>query len=876
MAQNHTLVPSASLVPAQDPTLMFTNAGMVPFKNIFTGNETASYPCAVSVQKCLRAGGKHNDLENVGFTSRHQTFFEMLGNFSFGSYFKAETITMAWELLTKVFALPKEKLLVTVYQEDDESFHLWKKISGLPTSHILRIATSDNFWSMGTLGPCGPCSEIFYDHGEELGGGPPGSPNENPERFVEIWNLVFMQLDQITPEKRKPLPYPSIDTGMGLERISAILQNKRDNYDTDILRALIEASASLTNTSPDGEYKISHRIIADHIRAISFLIADGVVPNNEGRGHVLRRIMRRAMRHVHKLHGNSHMMAALVPVLENAMGGTYSELQRARPLILETINLEEERFHHMLDKGLKLLDEELASLDKNTPLAGEVAFQLYDTYGFPLDLTQDILREKNVLLQEEGFKKSMENHRAKAKAAWAGSGEKREDKIWFDLYEKFGSTEFLGYTDSHTQGRLLAIVDEKGAMHNTLCPKTPAFLLINQTPFYGESGGQVGDTGHITSQKGDEFVVTDSQKKHKNTIVHYGYMKKGTFNTGDILTLTIDTQRRADIKANHSATHLLHEALRRVLGPHVTQKGSLVTASKLRFDFSHAKALTGEEKAQVESMINRKIRHNSKVESHVMRYQHALDQGALALFGEKYAEEVRVLKMGENFDDGAEKSHYSVELCGGTHVERLGDIMLFTITSQSAVSSGIRRLEARTAEHARQWLEQRNSMLLELASKLKVPTQDLGKKIDELQKEQKSLKADMKKQQTGLLQKNSPQEAALHHETLKDLTYVTGHFTDLPKNSLLHIMDKNKKDGNRRVLAFTNSHEDKITLIVGLSQDMHASHNAIPLVQIGAKVLGGKGGGGRVDMAQAGGTKPDMAKKALAAIKQELLGKKTS
>ncbi|MEL0012795.1 MAG: alanine--tRNA ligase, partial [Alphaproteobacteria bacterium] len=692
----HEVVDSSPLVPRNDPTLMFTNAGMVQFKNVFTGVETRPYSRATTSQKCVRAGGKHNDLENVGHTARHHTFFEMLGNFSFGDYFKEHAIEAAWNLITKEYGLPANKLLATVYAEDDEAFDLWGKIAGLPADRIIRIATSDNFWAMGDTGPCGPCSEIFFDHGEYIPGGPPGSPDEDGDRFIEVWNLVFMQYEQVTSDRREDLPRPSIDTGMGLERIAAVLQGKHDNYDIDLMRSLIEASAHASNTEPDGPGKISHRVIADHLRACSFLIADGVLPSNEGRGYVLRRIMRRAMRHAHLLGCREPLMYKLVPALVTAMGAAFPELGRADALITETFRLEEERFKTTLERGLRLLEEETDGLGEGQSLAGEVAFRLYDTFGFPLDLTQDILRGQGRSVDTSGFDAAMEEQRAAARRAWAGSGDAATEEVWFDIRDEHGATEFLGYDNEAAEGKVVAIVVD-GKPVDSAGAGAEVAVVVNQTPFYGESGGQMGDTGAMRVSGGATIEVSETEKHLGDLHVHRGRVIDSTLSVGDVVELQVDVVRRARLRANHSATHLLHEALRINLGKHVSQKGSLVAPDRLRFDISHPKPLNAEEIASVEEEVNRRVTVNAAVETHLMTPDDAIEAGALALFGEKYGDEVRVVSMGGAAnDDGGKRAAFSVELCGGTHVRRTGDIGVFKIVHESAVSAGVRRIEALT------------------------------------------------------------------------------------------------------------------------------------------------------------------------------------
>ncbi|MGE3230911.1 MAG: alanine--tRNA ligase, partial [Hyphomicrobium sp.] len=751
----HEVVSSSPLVPRNDPTLLFTNAGMVQFKNVFTGQEKRPYARAATAQKCVRAGGKHNDLENVGYTARHHTFFEMLGNFSFGDYFKPLAIELAWNLITKEFGLPKERLWTTVYSEDDEAFDLWKKIAGLPESRIIRIPTSDNFWAMGDTGPCGPCSEIFFDHGPEIAGGPPGSPDADGDRYIEIWNLVFMQFEQVTKAERVALPRPSIDTGMGLERLAAVLQGKHDNYDIDMIRALILASAEATGTAPDGPQAVSHRVIADHLRSTSFLIADGVLPSNEGRGYVLRRIMRRAMRHAHKLGAKEPLMWRLVPALVAQMGQAYPELGRAQPIIAETLRLEETRFRQTLERGLKLLEEETDRLGASQALAGDVAFRLYDTFGFPLDLTQDILRGQGRNVDTAGFDKAMAEQRAAARKAWAGSGEATTDQIWFELKEKVGATEFLGYATDMAEGQVLAIVKDGKPVERAKAGDRLE-LVANQTPFYGESGGQMGDTGIWFNGTGLEIAIDDTQKKLGELWVHSGEVRKGEVTLGDAVEMRIDRERRDRLRAAHSATHLLHEALRRRLGAHVTQKGSLVAPDRLRFDFSHPKPITQEDLAAIEAEVNRRVRRNAEVATRLMTPDAAVEAGALALFGEKYGEEVRVVSMGGSTEgsgsaegEGAgaggagEGRHFSTELCGGTHVSRTGDIGIFRIVGESAVAAGVRRIEALTGAAAERHAREQDRLVDNLASLLKVAPADLPVRLQGLLEERRRLEREL-------------------------------------------------------------------------------------------------------------------------------------
>jgi alanyl-tRNA synthetase len=714
----HEVVASSPLVPRNDPTLMFTNAGMVQFKNVFTGLERRPYNRAVTSQKCVRAGGKHNDLDNVGYTARHHTFFEMLGNFSFGDYFKELAIELAWNLITKELGLPRDRLMTTVYAEDDDAFDLWRKIAGLPEERIVRIATSDNFWAMGDTGPCGPCSEIFFDHGAHIPGGPPGSPDAEGDRFIEIWNLVFMQFEQVTPDERRALPRPSIDTGMGLERIAAVLQGTHDNYQTDLFRALIRAIEEESGVPADGPKAVSHRVIADHLRATSFLIADGVLPSNEGRGYVLRRIMRRAMRHVELLGAKEPLMWRLVPALVREMGGAYPELVRAKAMIVETLKLEESRFRRTLDRGLRILDEETARLGTGDRLAGELAFKLYDTYGFPLDLTQDALKPRGIAVDTDGFNAAMERQRAEARRAWAGSGEATTEAVWFDVKEKVGATEFLGYETETAEGVVQAMIAADGKDTASLAQGAEAAVILNQTPFYGESGGQVGDEGWIRTADGARFRVRDTQKRLGDLFVHYGVLEAGVLHAGDEVELEVDHARRRAIRIHHSATHLVHEALRQVLGPHVAQKGSLVAPDRLRFDFSHHKAMSDDEVARVEDIANTVVWQNDEVTTRLMSVEDAIAEGAVALFGEKYGDEVRVVSMGRE-PDGGNRPVYSMELCGGTHVERTGDVGLIKIVTEGATAAGVRRIEALAGRPAFEHLSQQDRRIAGLAQRLR-------------------------------------------------------------------------------------------------------------------------------------------------------------
>ncbi len=736
----HTAVESSPLVPRNDPSLMFTNAGMVQFKNVFTGLENRDYTRAVTSQKCVRAGGKHNDLDNVGYTARHHTFFEMLGNFSFGDYFKEDAIPFAWDLLTKEFGLDKSKLLVTVYHTDDEAANIWKKHAGLSDDRIIRIATDDNFWSMGATGPCGPCTEIFYDHGDKIWGGPPGTKDEDGDRFIEIWNLVFMQYEQQEDGTRLNLPKPSIDTGMGLERISSTLQGSNDIYDTDMMRSLIEASAHATNSEPDGDGNIHHRVIADHLRSTSFLIADGVLPSNEGRGYVLRRIMRRAMRHAHLLGAKDPVMHRLVPELVAEMGQAFPELSHAQSMIEETLELEETRFKTTLERGLKLLDGELSQLDEGEPLSGKTAFKLYDTYGFPLDLTQDALREQSLEVDTEGFDAAMAEQKAKARAAWAGSGEAADENVWFDVVDKHGPSEFIGYIEEEAEGHIVALVID-GEAKDTANGEVQ--IALNQTPFYAESGGQVGDEGIITTETGT-VTITDTRKK-AGVFVHIGMVTDGEISLGQAAELKVNHLNRRAIRANHSATHLLNEALRNVLGTHVAQRGSLTAANRMRFDFSHAKAMTNDELAEVEMEVNRYIRQNSRVETRIMTPDAARDLGAQALFGEKYGDEVRVVSMGEleGSGKGIDGKTYSLELCGGTHVERLGEIGLFKLVSEGASASGVRRIEGLTGAGAMGYIAMNDTHLAQAAAAMKSTAEQLPERIKALLDERKQMQNEL-------------------------------------------------------------------------------------------------------------------------------------
>ncbi len=858
--RDHAVVPSSPLVPHNDPTLLFTNAGMVPFKNVFTGVESRDYVRAASSQKCVRAGGKHNDLDNVGYTARHHTFFEMLGNFSFGDYFKELAITHAWDLVTKVFELPEERLLVTVFSEDDEAFDLWRKIAGLPESKIIRIPTSDNFWAMGDTGPCGPCSEIFYDHGDHIPGGPPGSPDEDGDRFIEIWNLVFMQYDQVTADNRQTLPKPSIDTGMGLERIAAVLQGTHDNYETDLFQHLIRVSAETAGVAPDGEHAVSHRVIADHLRASAFLIADGVLPSNEGRGYVLRRIMRRGMRHAHMLGAKEPHMWRLLPALISEMGAAYPDLTRAESLIKETLKLEEEKFRQMLGRGLTLLEDAVGELNEGQALPGDVAFKLYDTYGFPLDLTQDALRTQNIDVDEEGFDAAMAEQRAKAREAWKGSGETATEEVWFDFRDAHGATEFLGYDADHGEGQILGLVKD-GIVVDSLSVGDEAQVLTNQTPFYAESGGQISDIGLLYTPDGAAFIVKDTQKKLGDLHVHVGALQKGALSTGDVVEMSVDGNRRHLTRANHSATHLLHAALRNVLGDHVTQKGSSVGPERLRFDFAHPKALTPDEIEQVEAEVNAIIRQNTDVATRVMTPDDAIEAGAMALFGEKYGDEVRVLTMGHAIDAAAPaQSPYSVELCGGTHVSRLGDIALVKVVSESAVASGVRRIEALTGEAARLYLDDQMHQLQNAAALLKVPPAQLGERVAALAEDRKRLEREVAELKKTIAMGGGAGHASSHETVTKinGIKVMARVLDGVSAKDLRGIIDDSKKTLGSGVVAFVAVNDGKAAVATGVTEDLTDRISAVDLVRAGSALVGGKGGGGRPDMAQAGG--PDGAK----------------
>ncbi|MDQ3481889.1 MAG: alanine--tRNA ligase [Pseudomonadota bacterium] len=861
----HARVPSASLVPHNDPTLMFVNAGMVPFKNVFTGLESRPYSTATSSQKCVRAGGKHNDLDNVGYTSRHHTFFEMLGNFSFGDYFKDRAIELAWTLVTKEWGISADRLTVTVYHTDDEAFELWKKIGGLPDSRIIRIPTKDNFWAMGDDGPCGPCSEIFFDHGEHIPGGPPGSADEDGDRFVEIWNLVFMQYEQAAGEIVSELPSKSIDTGLGLERVAAVLQGVHDNYDTDTFRALIEASEELTHTKAGGENKASHRVIADHLRASGFLVADGVLPANEGRGYVLRRIMRRAMRHAHMLGAKDPLMNRLVPALVAEMGAAYPELVRAQPLLEQVLTQEENRFRQTLVTGLKLLDEATADLGDGGTLAGDTAFKLYDTYGFPYDLTEDALRARGLKVDREGFDAAMGRQKAAARAAWKGSGDKASDDLWFDLVEEFGSTEFIGYSGDEGEGVVLAIVKDGKRVETAEVGET-VDVLLNQTPFYAESGGQTGDSGKLSTLKGFQGDVEDTMKPLGKLHVLQTKVVAGELSAGETVQQKVDFERRDRIRANHSATHLLHAALRHRLGTHVTQKGSLVAPDYFRFDFSQPKALTREDIEQIEADVNAQIRGNEAVTTQLMTPDEAIAAGAMALFGEKYGDEVRVLSMGRG-----EQVDYSVELCGGTHVRALGDIQLLKITSESAVSSGIRRIEALTGEAARQWLTSRETKLREAAATLKSAPDEVPARIAALVEERQRLERELADAKKALAMGGGGAKQDLSApEQVNGHAFVGQVVEGLDPKELRSIVDTMKQRVGSGVAALVAVNDGRASVAVGVTDDLTGRFNAVDLVKAAVAALGGQGGGGRPDMAQGGGPDAARASEALQAVKSAL------
>jgi alanyl-tRNA synthetase len=863
--QDHTIVDSSPLVPRNDPTLMFTNSGMVQFKNCFTGVEHPGYTRAATSQKCVRAGGKHNDLDNVGYTARHHTFFEMLGNFSFGDYFKEQAIPYAWDLLTRDFGLDASRLLVTVYHTDDEAASIWKKYAGLPDERIIRIATDDNFWSMGPTGPCGPCTEIFYDHGPEIRGGPPGSAEEDGDRFIEIWNLVFMQNERFADGTQRDLDMQSIDTGMGLERIGALLQGKHDNYDTDLMRHLIEASAHATSADPDGPGKVHHRVIADHLRSTSFLMADGVMPSNEGRGYVLRRIMRRAMRHAHMLGAKDPVMHRLVPALVGQMGQAFPELGRAQPLIEETLRIEETRFKQTLDRGLRLLDEELDRLPAGAALPGDAAFKLYDTFGFPLDLTQDALRERGRAVDTDGFDAAMAEQKAKARAAWAGSGETADQAVWFDISEETGATEFLGYDTETAEGEIAAIVVD-GAVTQAVARGASCQIVLNQTPFYAEAGGQVGDTGMLETDTG-RVRITDT-KKVSGVFIHFAEVEDGEIESRQAARLAVDHDRRATIRANHSATHLLHEALRRALGDHVAQRGSLNAPDRLRFDFSHAKPLTPGEMSRVEAEVNAFIRQNTPVETRIMAIDDARDLGAQALFGEKYGDEVRVVSMGtlDGAGKGSDGQTYSIELCGGTHVRRTGDIGVFAVLGDTASSSGVRRVEALTGAAAFDYLNDRTARLGQVAGDLRTRPEDVPARVKSLVEERRDLANEVAQLRRELaMAGGSGQGDAAAPREVGGVRFLSQVLSGVQGRDLPPLIDEMKTRIESGAILLIADTGGKVAVAAGVTKDLTARVSAVDLVRAAVAELGGKGGGGRPDMAQGGGNDIDGADAAIKA-----------
>jgi alanyl-tRNA synthetase len=867
-ANGHEIVPSSPLVPRNDPTLLFTNAGMVQFKNVFTGVEKRPYQRATTSQKCVRAGGKHNDLENVGYTARHHTFFEMLGNFSFGDYFKDRAIELAWKLIVGEFGLPKDRLLVTVYSEDDDAARLWAKIAGLPEQKIIRIPTSDNFWAMGDTGPCGPCSEIFYDHGEGIPGGPPGSPDQDGDRFIEIWNLVFMQFEQMASGERMALPRPSIDTGMGLERIAAVLQGKHDNYDIDLFRALITASADASGVAADGHHAVSHRVIADHLRASAFLIADGVLPSKDGRGYVLRRIMRRAMRHAHLLGAKEPLMWRLVPALTTQMGAAFPELIRAQALITETLRFEETNFKQTLERGLRLLDEEEERLGPRQDFPGEIAFRLYDTFGFPLDLTEDVLRGRGRKVAVAGFDAAMERQREEARKSWVGSGEAATGAAWFALREQLGPSEFLGYETESAEGVILAILrgGERVAAAGT---GEEVAVVVNQTPFYGESGGQLGDTGVLFSAAGGELTVRDTVKEAGDLFVHLGTIAHGALKIGDAVELRVDHDRRRRLRANHSVTHLLHQALRHRLGEHVTQKGSLVAPDRLRFDFSHPRPVGAADLAAIEAEVNERIRANGEVRTRLLSPEQAVEEGALALFGEKYGDEVRVVAMGAvDGEANGEERPYSIELCGGTHVRRTGDIGLFKIIGESSVASGVRRVEALTGAAAEAYLSEEEELLRQAAGALRTSPTELPARLARLVDEHRRLERELAEARRALA--GAGQAAAPTAAKIGDVSFDGRVVDDVPGRELRSLADDLKRRIGSGVVAVVSRDDGKAAIVVGVTDDLTPRFDAVGLVRAGAEILGGKGGGGRADMAQAGGPDAARAEEALDAVRRAL------
>ncbi len=860
----HQVVPSSSLVPINDPTLLFTNSGMVQFKNVFTDQERRPYSRATTAQKCVRAGGKHNDLDNVGYTARHHTFFEMLGNFSFGDYFKPLAIELAWTLLTRDFGLDAGKLLVTVYADDDDAAALWRKVAGLPDRRIIRIATADNFWRMGDTGPCGPCSEIFFDHGEGIPGGPPGSPDEDGDRFIEIWNLVFMQFEEGPPGTRTPLPRPSIDTGMGFERFVAVMQGKHNNYDIDMMRALVLASAEVTGQAVDGPFQTSHRVVADHLRSTSFMIADGVLPSKDGRGYVLRRIMRRAMRHLHMMGTREPTFHRLVPALVRQMGAAYPELSRAEALITETMRLEEDRFKAMLERGLGLLSEETSRLSEDGALPGAVAFKLYDTFGFPLDLTQDALREQGRSVDTAGFDAAMQEQRTRARAAWAGSGDAATERVWFDLRERLGATEFLGYSTEGAEGEVLALVVDGAAVQQADAGQ-PVAVILNQTPFYAESGGQVGDAGWITGPDGLRVRIDGTQKKLGDLFVHLGVIEAGMLTVGVPVVAEVDHNRRSAIQAHHSATHLLHAALRERLGPHVTQKGSLNAPDRLRFDVSQPTPITRGNLALVEAEVNARIRENTAVTTRLMTPETAVAEGAMALFGEKYGDEVRVVSMGGS--DPAGKP-FSVELCGGTHVRRTGDIGLFRVVGESAVSAGVRRIEAVTGAAALAAVAETESRLAEIAGLLRSSPAEAAERVGQLVEDRRRLE----RQVAELQRKLATGTAAATVEDIAGVAFTARDLGDIPPRDLKGVAETIGTQLGSGVAAVASTADSKASIVVRISADLLPRFSAVDLVRVASASMGGAGGGGRPDLAQAGGPNAAEIPAAFAAIRAALAG----
>ncbi len=867
-SKGHEVVQSSPLVPHNDPTLMFVNSGMVQFKDVFTGKDKRDYTRATTSQKCVRAGGKHNDLENVGYTARHHTFFEMLGNFSFGDYFKEDAIAYAWEFVTKNLELPADKLCVTVHSTDEEAATIWKKVAGFDDSKVIRIPTDDNFWRMGDTGPCGPCTEIFFDHGDHIWGGPPGSPEEDGDRFIEIWNNVFMQYEQIDADTRIDLPAQSVDTGMGLERIAATMMGSNNNYDIDIMRALMEHSADITGIDPDGDMTASHKVIADHIRASAFLLADGVMPSNEGRGYVLRRIMRRGMRHAHLLGSKEPMMHKLFPTLQAKMGEAYPELKQAEAFITQTIEAEEKRFKATLGRGLKMLDEATGKLASDAKFPGDVAFKLYDTYGFPLDLTQDALRAKGIEVDNAGFDKCMEEQKAKARAAWSGAGGEATDKLWFDVLDDVGPTEFLGYDKDQIDGQIKAIVKD-GKRVDVLKKGEDGFIITNQSPFYAESGGQVGDTGVLNTPNEGQAIITDTRKQVDALHLHYATCSRGELKLSDTVQMNIANHRRRPIKRNHSATHLMHEALRRVLGDHVIQKGSLQDDERTRFDIAQPVAITDKQIARVEGIVNEEIRANTPVETRLMGIDEARETGAMALFGEKYADEVRVLTMGR--EEGGKP--FSVELCGGTHVKRTGDIGLFKIVSEESLSSGIRRVEAVTGANALAYLDKQAERLYATAGVLKAAPADVPERVKALIAERKQLEKEVSKLRKQVAMGGGSGGAS--NDDIKEINgmkFTSRVLAGFPAKDLKPMADDLKAKLGSGVIVLIATGEGKASIVVGVTDDLTKKVSAVDLVRIGSEVMGGKGGGGRPDMAQAGGPDEAAAPKAVAAIEEKLAG----